>query len=162
MQIDPLVMGLEADQAEGGGDRFAGVEAFAGEFEPLGLDLGHVEDVVDQVEQMAASLVDQVGVFEIALGQGAEHPLAHHVREAEDSVQRRAQFVRHVGEKAGLALMQGLRLQAGGFQRGLAGLLVGDVAQDRQQAFAVQRAKDDLEQTVQGATRMEGRAALDA
>ena len=44
------------------------------EFEFSGLDLGHVEDVGDQVEQQLAGFVDQSGIFVIArCAEGAEH-----------------------------------------------------------------------------------------
>ena len=40
-----------------------------------------------------------VGVFALALVERAEHLLAQHVREADDGVQRRAQFVAHIGQE---------------------------------------------------------------
>ena len=40
----------------------------------------------------------------------AEHPLAQHLREADDRVQRRAQLVRHVRQELGLVLARGLEL----------------------------------------------------
>ncbi|MOA39809.1 hypothetical protein D3C78_1616170 [compost metagenome] len=63
-----------------------------------GLDLGHVEDVVDQAEQVLARLVDVGGVTLVAtVAQGAEHLAGHDLGEAVDGVQRGAQLVAHIG-----------------------------------------------------------------
>ena len=68
-----------------------------------GLDPRQVEDLVDQVEQVPPGVVDVVGIFAVGgVLHGAEHFLAHHLREAEDGVERRAQLVAHGGEKARL------------------------------------------------------------
>ena len=78
------------------------------QFPAAGLDLGQVENVVDQRQQVPARGIDQLGIFDIALCVGSEHARGDHFRKAQDGVQRRAQFVAHV--------CQELRLgQAGGF-----------------------------------------------
>ena len=77
---------------------------------PAGLDLGEVEDVVDQREQMLAGFEHVVDVGELALVQLAEHLLVQHLAEADDRVQRRSQLVRHRGEEVGLVAARRLEL----------------------------------------------------
>jgi hypothetical protein len=62
-------------------------------------DLGQVEHVVDEREQMAARREDVFEVLRLLLVHGAEHLLAEDLREPQDRVQRRAQLVRHVREE---------------------------------------------------------------
>ncbi|MNC33682.1 hypothetical protein D3C75_820860 [compost metagenome] len=81
-----------------------------------GLDAGLVEDVVEQVQQMAAALMDDPG--ELAAG-GVSASFAQVFGIADDAVERCAQFVRHRGEEFRLEavgrLGPGLALtQAGG------------------------------------------------
>jgi hypothetical protein len=66
-------------------------------------DLRHIEDVVDDVEQIAAAVHDIAAIFVIFLrAQLAEHSRFHDLGKADDGVQRRAQFVAHIGEEFGL------------------------------------------------------------
>src|SRR6476646_5782226 len=52
-----------------------------------GLDLGHVEDVVDDVEQILAALVDVGAVFAILVrAERAEHPGRHDFGEADNGI----------------------------------------------------------------------------
>ena len=56
-----------------------------------GLDLGHVEDVVDHVEQVLAALVDVRAIFAILVrAQGTEHAGRHDFGEPDNSIERRA------------------------------------------------------------------------
>ena len=55
---------------------------------------------------------DVVEVLLLLLVQLAEEPLAQHLREADDRVQRRPQLVRHVREELGLVPARGLELAA--------------------------------------------------
>jgi hypothetical protein len=65
-----------------------------------GLDLGHVEDVVDDVEQILAALVDVGAVFAILVcAERAEHPGRHDFGEADNGIERGAQLVAHIGEE---------------------------------------------------------------
>ena len=99
------------------------------DFEIAGLHLGHVENAVDHRQQMLAGIVDQLRIFLAA--RRVEHHrvfLHDHLGEADDGVQRRAQFVAHGGEEAGLGRV---RLFGGGarqLERLLLDLAVGDVA----------------------------------
>ena len=59
-----------------------------------GLDLRHVENVVDDIEQELAAAVNVARVFGIFVGpHRPEHLRQHHFREADDGVERRAQFM---------------------------------------------------------------------
>ena len=71
-----------------------------------GLDLRHVEDVVDDVEQIAPALADVAAVFEVfRVAERAEQPGLHDLGESDDGVERRAQLVAHVGEECRLRLV---------------------------------------------------------
>ena len=68
-----------------------------------GLDPRHVEDVVDDAEQVGAALVDVLAVFVVfRRAERAEHARLHDLREADDGVERRAQLVADIGEELGL------------------------------------------------------------
>ncbi len=68
-----------------------------------GLDARHVEDVVDDAEQVGAAGVDVLAVFQVfRRAQFAEHARLHDFREADDGVERRAQLVADIGQELGL------------------------------------------------------------
>ena len=69
-----------------------------------GLDLGQIEHVVDQREQVGARGEDVVEVLLLLLVDVAEHPIPQHLRESEDRVERRSQLMRHVREELRLVL----------------------------------------------------------
>ena len=104
-------------------------ERFRRNFEIAGVHLGHVEDAVDDRQQMLAGIVDQLRIFLAARRIDHQHVfLNDHLRESDDGVQRRAQFMAHGGEEAGLGR---IRLLGGGarqFERLLLDLPIGDVA----------------------------------
>ena len=69
-----------------------------------GLDLGEVEDVVDEPEQVLAGGLDLLEVGDdVGMARG-RRVLREHLAVAEDRVQRRAQLVAHVGEERALRL----------------------------------------------------------
>ena len=77
-----------------------------------GLDLGEVEHVVDEAQQVLAARLD-VGERLLQVGRHLAVDLAEdHLVEAEDGVQRRAQLVAHAGEE--LATCAGSRPRAAG------------------------------------------------
>jgi Sulfatase len=74
------------------------------------LDLGEVENIVDQNEEVAPcaeNAVEGLGVLLQRLG-----ILAHHLSDADDGVERRAQLVAHIGEELRLVLARFLKLSA--------------------------------------------------
>ena len=69
---------------------------------PPGLDLGEVENVVDQREQMPARAEHAIERLEVLLERLGILP--QHLGDADDGVERRAQLVAHVGEELRLVL----------------------------------------------------------
>src|SRR3984893_15502345 len=77
-------------------------EIFELQLHPTGLDLGEVEDVVDQSEQMTTSTEHAVKRLSILLC--CLHILPQHLADADDCVERGAKLVAHVGEELRLVL----------------------------------------------------------
>ena len=75
-------------------------------------DLGQVQDLVEQLQQMAAGVPDVAQVFLLPLVDLAEHALQQHFREADDRVQRCAQFMRHARQELRLVVARDLELAA--------------------------------------------------
>ncbi len=70
------------------------------EFVAAGFDARQIEDFVDQAEQVLAGIVDVVRVFLVGRhGVRPENLALHHLGEAEDGVERRAQLVAHLREE---------------------------------------------------------------
>ena len=78
-----------------------------------GLDLGEVEDVVDDRQQRVAAGADDLG--ELAL-LGAELGVEQQAAHADDAVHGRADLVAHGGQEGALGLVGGLGLLAGALQ----------------------------------------------
>ena len=96
------------------------------EADAAGLDLRHVENVVDDVEQIAAALADVAAIFECTCPRRAGRTCRFHdLGEADDGVERRAQLVAHIGEELRLGLVRflGARLFLGVFLREVGELL---------------------------------------
>ena len=75
-----------------------------------GLDARQIEDLVDQVQQVNAGVVNVGRIFLVDRhGVRAENFALHHLGEAEDGVERRAQLVAHLREEARLGDVGGLR-----------------------------------------------------
>ena len=108
-----------------------GVErhALLAQLEFAGFELGEVENVVDQVEQVAAAGVDVLGVVGVFLqAHRTEHLVLDHFREADDGVQRRAQFMAHIGQELGLGAVGEFGCFLAFDQLGFDALAVRDVA----------------------------------
>ena len=85
-------------------------ERFEMKLHPPRFDLGQVEDVVDQREQMPARAehaVERLGILLQRL-----RILAQHLAHPDDGVERRAQLVAHVGEELRLVLARLCKLPA--------------------------------------------------
>jgi hypothetical protein len=87
-----------------------------------GLDLGQVQDVVDQLEQVAAGRVDRPGELHLLAGQVPLGVVGQHLGQHQRAVQRGTQLVRHVGHELGLVLRRDGQLPGAVLQL-LAGLL---------------------------------------
>src|SRR4030095_3132101 len=77
---------------------------------PARLDLGEVQDVVDQREQVAPRGQDEPDVLGLLLVKLAKHAVVQHLREADDRVEGGAELMGHVGEELGLVLAGDLKL----------------------------------------------------
>ena len=85
---------------------------FRTELELAGFDLRQVEHLVDEAEQMRAGTVHAAQRLRRLLGAEARRIGHHHLGEADDGVERRAQLVAHVGEELRLVLARHLELAA--------------------------------------------------
>ena len=92
-----------------------------------GLDLGVVEQFLDQREQRVARALHGLGIGRLLRRQGRIHEQAAH---ADDAVERRADFVAGHCEETRLGAAGGVGLVARLAQRALAFGAVGDVAAD--------------------------------
>ena len=86
------------------------------------LDLREIEDVADEIEQVGAGAVDGAGELDLLAGEIAVRIFGQLLAEDQDAVERRAQFVRHVGEEFRLVLRRQRQLGRLFLQRA-AGLL---------------------------------------
>ena len=92
------------------------------ELELTGFRLGEIENVIDDLQEVRAALVDVLRVFAVLRAADRPQRLTHHdLRESDDGIERRPQFVTHGREELRLRLVSDLRLPL----RGL-GLLFGD------------------------------------
>ena len=74
-------------------------------FHFAGLNLGQVEYVVDQVEQVVIGGMDGPGVADLHIRERTVGVVGQELRENQRAVQRRAQLMRHVCEKLRLELV---------------------------------------------------------
>src|SRR5215475_11099162 len=75
---------------------------------PAGFDLGQIENVVDQGQQVLAGGVDVLQVLVLLLVELPEHARRHDLREADDGVQRSPELVGHIGQELRLMPASGL------------------------------------------------------
>ena len=75
-----------------------------------GLDLGEVEQIIQQSQQVLARAEDVAQVLVLPVVQVTEVPLQKHLGEADHGVQRRPELVRHVGQEVRLVLAHHLQL----------------------------------------------------
>src|SRR5688572_25888461 len=88
------------------------------------LDAADVEDLVDEVQQMATRLLDVGDAAPLLVGQVVEF---EELREAEDRCQRRPELVAHLREEVGLRPVRPLRVLPGRDELLLEPLALGDV-----------------------------------
>ncbi len=78
-------------------------DGFFVELVAAGFDARQIEDLVDQIQQMHAGVMDVGGVVLVDRhGMATEDLALHHFGKAENGVQRRAQFMAHLREEARL------------------------------------------------------------
>lgn len=99
-EFDALALDLVARAAHRLLDDEADRDAGLLQLQLAGFDARHVEDVVDDAEQIAAALPDIAGIVEIAVAaEAAEQAVFHDLGEADDRVERRPQLMAHIGEE---------------------------------------------------------------
>jgi hypothetical protein len=108
-QLERAGLGRLRERAEDLADRPPQVEVHHVEVDAPRLDLGEVEDVVDDLEEDPARAVDDLRVLPLL---GSEVGVEEEAGHADDPVHRGADLVAHVGQEVGL--------QARGLERGLA------------------------------------------
>ena len=115
-ELESLFVRLLRGQRRDGADDFIELEVGGFDVELAGLDLGEVEDVVDDRQQRRAGIVDLADVVALL---GRQLRLEGEMREADDGVHRRADLVAHVREEHGFHLggFLGLPLGADQFLR---------------------------------------------
>ncbi len=64
-----------------------------------GIDLGEVEDIIDQRQQVMSALTDGGNIFLLFLIEWTSDLFPEALREAENRIQRRSQLMAHVGQK---------------------------------------------------------------
>ena len=92
--VKVLLGGTAADQVERRFDAFTQVEGMHLDVHPPGLDLGEVEDVVDDRQQRIARVADGGGEVALVVGERCVQQQAAH---ADDGIHRRADLVAHGG-----------------------------------------------------------------
>ena len=78
-----------------------------------GVDLGLIQDVVDQAEQMRTAVVNGGEVLLLHFGQRAVDALQDHAAETDDRVQRRTQFMAHIRQEVALEAIKFAELFVG-------------------------------------------------
>ncbi len=128
-KLDAVLARPQRQQVAAIDQRRARRERLRRDLEIAGLHLRHVEDAVDDRQQMLAGIVDQLRVFLAARRIQHQRILLHdHLGESDDRIQRRAQLMAHGGKETRLGGIGRLRRAACEVERLLLHLAVGDVA----------------------------------
>ena len=120
-EVDPFRRGLQAKHADELVQKFAEANLVARQIEPAGLDLGDIQNAVDQAGEMigaAAHDADLVAWFGLQA-----RILLQQLRVAADRIQRRAQLVAEADHIAALGEVGGLRHFLGALQLGVGALV---------------------------------------
>ena len=138
LQVDARLARLAAHQGDAGVDDIADLEAVLVQRQLADLDLRQVEDVVDQLQQVASGDLDVLGVVTVVrLADRPQGLVLNDLREADDRVERVAQLVAHVGQELGFRPVGDLGLVLRRHQRFLGDPALTDVAQDQDQGLPV-------------------------
>ena len=139
LQVDPALGGHGADHAAHDVDDAADRRPLVGEVHPPRLDLGDVEDVVHQLQEVAPRDQHVADVGALLVVELAEDLLLEQLGEPDHRVERRAQLVAHVGEEGALGLVGGV-----GGLLGLAHLALRALALARPRSLSRALASDEL------------------
>src|SRR5829696_900920 len=123
--LDALALGFGRKQLDHALDHGTEVERLGEEFDPAGLDLREVEDLVDEREERLPRGLHGADIGRLlGAGRGVEEEPGH----ADDAVQRRAELVADGREEARFRLARRLGLGAGLLKGALGSDPFGDVA----------------------------------
>ena len=95
---DVLFLGLGLDDQKAGFDQGTDVHGLALDLHAARLDLGHIEDAVDQSEEVVGRLFDIAGIL-VDPDRLRDVEGAKHVGEADDGIERCAQLMAHIGDE---------------------------------------------------------------
>ncbi len=98
-QFQLLGMGGGREDGQGVLQQVAQVERDAVEYQFAGFDLREVEDLIDDAQQVVSRFFDGTQVVQLAR---RELAFLQQVGKAEDAVERRADFMAHIGQELGL------------------------------------------------------------
>ncbi|MNN53243.1 hypothetical protein D3C81_1679860 [compost metagenome] len=85
-------------------------------FEFAGFDLGDVENIVDQVQQVVTGRIDGLGELHLLFAEVALAVFRQQLGQNQRAVEWRAQLVGHVGEEFGLVLAGALQVVGASLQ----------------------------------------------
>ena len=123
-QLDTLLAGALADQVERILDHAGDVERFVLKLHATRFDLGKIQDVVDQGQQLHSRKLDRLDVVALL---HVERRVLQQAGGADHAVERSSNLVAHGGEKGRLRLRSLENAQVGLAQRELGLLALGDV-----------------------------------
>ena len=103
-QVDLFLLGLGLDGADRLLDDVGKALLAFRKLQLSGLDFRCIENLFDDAEKVIAGLVDVRRIVCIPIGKLTEIPAAHHLGEADNGVERGAQFMAHIREERGLRL----------------------------------------------------------
>ncbi len=103
-QRQPLLLGHRAQRLDQRLHRRGQIDRLQHHGRLAGLDLGQVQNVVDQCQQVVAGRVDRVRILDLLGRQVARLVVAQQLGQDQRGIQRRAQLVAHVGQELALVL----------------------------------------------------------
>ena len=112
-QAQALVLGRQGEQFQYVAEQFGQVERVLFQFQPAGLDLGRVEDVVEQAQQ---GLRGRPHLFQVLVLARRQFGVQHQMGQPEDGVHRRADLVAHVRQKIALGPVRRLGFMGADFE----------------------------------------------
>src|SRR4051794_17194617 len=102
---DVFTFGAALDQLDAGTGDFLQIDLFLVERELGGFGFGHIEDVVDDGQQVSPAEQYIQRIFAVALVDWPKNGPMYHFREAYDRIQRRPKLMAHIGQKLRFGLI---------------------------------------------------------
>jgi hypothetical protein len=137
--LDELVAVPGHQRSDGGFDvtqKLRDIEIFREDLHPVGLDLGEIENVVDERQEVAAGASDLLQHADGFRVLRTVRFLDQHFAVADNCIQRRSKLMAHRGHELALGLAGSLRLDHGPLEFDLPVLEFGNVGVDADRAAA--------------------------